>query len=112
MGSVPDMKDMSSEYQQAVLQSRKARKPKGLKGVLSLHACIMQKKQRGEWQGPETPNARMSSNKEEFLQKAIQNAPGQQQPQDQQPQDYPWRKSKATGGYRWKQKRQGRTCAA
>ena len=51
MGSVPDLRNMSLEYQEAVLQSSKARRSKGTKRILSLHKCIEQKKAKGEWQG-------------------------------------------------------------
>ena len=49
------MESMPQSYQDAVLQSSKRKKSKGVKRVLSLHYAIQAKNGAGQWIGPEAP---------------------------------------------------------
>ena len=55
VGATNAMESMPQSYQDAVLQSSKRKKSKGVKRVLSLHYAIQAKKGAGQWIGPEAP---------------------------------------------------------
>ena len=77
--SVPPMDTMPDEYKQAIMESSKKKKSKGVKRVLSLHAAIQKKKQKGTWVGPDIPMAGLTNDQQSWMnervQKAIASAP-------------------------------------
>ena len=77
--SVPPLETMPDEYKQAIMESSKKKASKGVKRVLSLHAAIQKKKQRGLWVGPEIPMAGLTNDQQSWMnervRKAIETAP-------------------------------------
>ena len=77
--SVPPLETMPDEYKQAIKESSKRKQSKGVKRVLSLHAAIQKKKQKGLWVGPDIPMAGLTNDQQtwmnERVKKAIETAP-------------------------------------
>ena len=77
--SVPPLETMPDEYKQAIMESSKKKASKGVKRVLSLHAAIQKKKQKGLWVGPEIPMAGLTNDQQSWMnervRKAIETAP-------------------------------------
>ena len=79
--SVPPLETMTmpDEYKQAIMESSKKKQSKGVKRVLSLHAAIQKKKQKGLWVGPDIPMAGLTNDQQtwmnERVKKAIESAP-------------------------------------
>ena len=77
--SVPPMDTMPDEYKQAIMESSKKKKSKGVKRILSLHAAIQKIRQKGTWVGPDIPMAGLTNGQQSWMnervQKAIASAP-------------------------------------
>ena len=77
--SVPPLETMPDEYKQAIMESSKKKASKGVKRVLSLHAAIQKKKQKGLWVGPQIPMAGLTNDQQSWMNervgKAIEIAP-------------------------------------
>ena len=78
-GPVPPMDSMPQAYKDAVLESSKRKKSKGVKRVLSLHYAIQQKKQKGTWIRPDAPMQGLTNAQQTWMNdrvaKAIATAP-------------------------------------
>ena len=78
----PPLSSMTESYKEALTAAAKGKRNRGVKRLLSLHAAICQKKQRGEWVGSQNPIPKLSLQAQQYLddrvKKAIESAPWRQ----------------------------------
>ena len=78
----PPLSSMTESYKEALAAAAKGKRNRGVKRLLSLHAAICQKKQRGEWVGSVNPIPKLSLQAQQYLddrvKKAIESAPWRQ----------------------------------
>ena len=78
----PPLSSMTESYKEALTAAARGKRNRGVKRLLSLHAAICQKKQRGEWVGSENPIPKLSLQAQQYLddrvKKAIETAPWRQ----------------------------------
>ena len=75
----PPLSSMTESYKEALTAAANKKRFRGVKRLLSLHAAICQKKQRGEWVGSHNPIPTLSPQAQQYLddrvKKAIESAP-------------------------------------
>ena len=78
----PPLSSMTESYKEALTAAARGKRNRGVKRLLSLHAAICQKNQRGEWVGSQNPIPKLSLQAQQYLddrvKKAIETAPWRQ----------------------------------